>query len=78
MKVEILGPGCPKCKKTFSNAEEAIKELGIQAELVKVEKIDQIMKYGIMFTPALVVDGEIKCYGKIPSIEEIKKWLKKD
>lgn len=76
MKIEILGMGCPRCQKTAANAEQAVKELGAEAEIVKVEKIDEIMKYGVVMTPALVVDGEVKCAGKIPAIEEIKNWLK--
>jgi len=76
MKIEILGPGCPKCKKTAANAEQAVRELGIDAEVVKVEKIDEIMQYGVMMTPALAVDGEVKCAGKIPGVEEIKNWVK--
>jgi len=76
MKIEILGPGCPKCKKTAANAEKAVRELEIDAEVVKVEKIDEIMQYGVMMTPALAVDGEVKCAGKIPTVEEIKNWIK--
>ena len=76
MKIEILGMGCPKCKKTAENASQAVKELGISTEVVKVEKIDEIMKYGVMMTPALVIDNEVKCAGKIPSVDEIKKWIK--
>ena len=76
MKIEILGIGCPKCKKTVANTEQAVKELGIEAEIVKVEKIDEIMKYSVMMTPALVIDNEVKCVGKIPTVDEIKKWIK--
>jgi len=76
MKIEILGMGCPKCKKTVANAEQAVRELGVDAEIVKVEKIDEIMKYGVIMTPALVVDGEVKCAGKIPAVEEVKNWIK--
>lgn len=75
MKVEILGMGCPKCKKTTANAEAAVKDLGIQAEIVKVEQIDDIMNYGVMVTPALAIDGEVKVAGRIPKVEEIKDWL---
>ncbi|PIP44139.1 MAG: thioredoxin family protein, partial [Deltaproteobacteria bacterium CG23_combo_of_CG06-09_8_20_14_all_60_8] len=57
MKIEILGTGCPKCKKLTENTEEAIKELGIDAEIVKVTKINEIMNYGVMVTPALTIDG---------------------
>jgi len=72
MKIEILGTGCPKCKKLTQNAEEAVKELGIDAEIIKVTKINEIMKYGVMLTPALVVNGEVKESGKLLSKEEIK------
>ena len=75
MKIEILGPGCAKCKKLAELTNEAIKELGIQAEVVKVEKITDIMNYGVMMTPGLVIDGEVKVVGKVPSKEEIKNLL---
>ena len=71
MKIEILGTGCPKCKKLYELTSEAVKESGIQAEIVKVEKITDIMNYGVMMTPALVVDGVVKTAGKIPSKAEI-------
>lgn len=77
MKIEILGVGCAKCKQTYANAEQAVKESGIDAEVVKVEKIDEIVKYNVLMTPAVVVDGEVKCSGKVPSTEEIKKMLVK-
>lgn len=75
MKIEILGMGCPKCKKTATNAEQAVRELGIDAEILKVERIDEIMKYRVMMTPALAIDGKVKCAGKIPSVEEIRSWI---
>lgn len=75
MKIEILGTGCPKCKKLAENANAAIKELGSDAEIVKVTKINEIMKYGVMVTPALAVDGDIKSSGKVLSMEEIKKII---
>ena len=75
MKIEILGTGCPKCKKVTANAEAAVKELGIEAGIVKVEKIDDIMNYGVMVTPALAIDGAVKATGRIPKVEEIKDWL---
>jgi small redox-active disulfide protein 2 len=71
MKIEILGTGCPKCKKLYELTSEAVNESGIQAEVVKVEKITDIMNYGVMMTPALVVDGVVKTVGKIPSKAEI-------
>ena len=76
MRIEILGMGCPKCKMLYENAQTAVKEAGIEAEVVKVEDMDKITGYGVMMTPALVIDGEVKTSGKITSSEEIKKWLK--
>lgn len=75
MKIEILGIGCPKCKILYENVKKAVKEKSIQAEIVKVEDIDKIMDYGVMMTPALVIDGEVKSSGKVLSSKEIKKWL---
>jgi len=76
MKIEILGAGCPRCKKLFQNTEEAIKELNIDAEVVKVEDIQKIMNAGVMLTPAFAVDGEVKSAGKVLSVDEIKNILK--
>jgi len=76
MKIEILGMGCPKCKKLTQNAQQAAKELGIEAEIIKVEELDKITEYGVMMTPALVIDGEVKVAGKIPSKQEIMTWIK--
>ncbi len=76
MKIEILGTGCPKCKKLTQNAEEAVKELGIDAEIIKVTKINEIMNYGVMVTPALAIDGNVKSAGKVLSKEEIIKEMK--
>ncbi len=75
MKIEILGTGCPKCKKLFENAQEAVKALGTSAEVVKIEDIQQIMNAGVMITPAIAVDGEVKSSGKVLSVEEIKKII---
>ena len=75
MKIEILGTGCPKCKKLFENAQEAVKNLGAAADVVKVEDIQQIMNAGVMLTPAIAIDGEIKSSGKVLSIDEIKKLI---
>ena len=76
MEIQILGTGCPKCKQTFANAEKAVKQLGIDAQIVKVDKINDIMNYGVMITPALAIDGEVKIAGKIPSPEQIVGWIK--
>lgn len=71
----VLGTGCPKCKKLAENAETAARELGLEFELVKVTDIQAILGFGVMMTPALVVDDVVKCSGKLPSVEEIKKML---
>jgi small redox-active disulfide protein 2 len=76
MKLEILGTGCPRCEKLTELARESVKELGITAEIVKVDKIQDIMNYGVMVTPALAIDGVVKVAGRIPSKEEIKNWIK--
>ena len=75
MKIEILGMGCPKCKKLYENAQTAVKELNVQAEVVKVEDIQKIMDYGLMATPAIAIDGEVKAAGRIPAPDEIKNWI---
>ena len=74
-KIQILGTGCPKCKKLAENAEAAAKALGIEYELVKVTDINEIMKFGVMMTPALAVDGDVKSTGKVLSADEIQKTL---
>ena len=74
-KFQILGTGCPKCKKLTENLEAAANALGIECELVKVTDINEIMKFGVMMTPALVVDGVVKVVGKVPAIDELKKML---
>lgn len=76
MRIEILGMGCPKCKKLYEVIQLAVKELKIQAEVTKIEDIAKITDYGVWSTPAIVVDGEVKATGKIPSIEEIKNMLR--
>ena len=74
-KIQILGTGCPKCKKLAENAEIAAKTLGIEYEIEKVTDINEIMKFGVVMTPALVVDGEVKLVGKMLSPDEIKGLL---
>ena len=75
MKIQILGTGCPKCSKTYENVEQALKDLGTCADLEKVEDLKAIMNFGVMVTPALAVDGEVKVAGKIPSVDEIKRLI---
>lgn len=74
-KIQILGTGCPKCKLLTANAEAVVKALGIEATVEKVEKIADIMKFNVMMTPALVVDGQVKSAGKVLSADDIKKFL---
>ena len=75
MKIQILGTGCPKCKKLAENAEAAAKAAGVQYEMVNVTDINEISGFGVMMTPALAVDGEVKVVGKVPSVEEIRAFL---
>ena len=75
MKIEILGMGCPKCNMLYENAKKALKEKGIEAEVVKVEDMDTITAYGVMMTPALVIDGQVKTMGKIAGVGQIKDFL---
>ena len=77
MKIEIFGTGCSKCKSLVKKVEQAVQEMGIQAEVVKVDGIQEIMNRGIMMTPALAVDGEIKSVGKALRADEVKRLLKK-
>jgi len=74
-KIQILGTGCPKCKKLAENAEAAARALGIEYEIEKVIDINEIMNFGVMMTPALVVDGQVKTVGKVPSSEDIEKMI---
>ncbi len=76
MKIEILGTGCPKCKQLEANAKKALEETGKKAEIVKVTGINEIVEYGVMSTPAIVIDGKVKSYGKVAEVSEIKEWLK--
>ncbi|OPX93464.1 MAG: hypothetical protein A4E62_01109 [Syntrophorhabdus sp. PtaU1.Bin002] len=74
-KIQILGTGCAKCMKLTENVEKAAKEAGIEFEIQKVKDIKEIMSYGVMMTPGLAIDGEVKAVGKVLSVEEIKKLL---
>jgi small redox-active disulfide protein 2 len=75
MKIQILGTGCAKCKALTANAEKAFQELGLEAEIEKVTAIQDIMKFQILMTPGLVIDGQVKAAGRVPSTEEIKRML---
>lgn len=76
MKIEVLGSGCAKCKKLFEAAKKAVKDSGVKAELVKVEDMEKIIGYGVMSTPALVIDGVVKSAGRLPQPAEISGWIK--
>jgi small redox-active disulfide protein 2 len=76
MKIQILGTGCPKCKQLAENADTAAKELGVEYEIEKITDINDIMSFGIMMTPGIAIDGEVKMSGKVSTVEEIKDWLK--
>jgi len=75
MKIQVLGTGCAKCKTLTANAEKAVQELGSDATVEKVEDVREIMKFGVMSTPALVVDGKVMTAGKVPTPDQIKKLL---
>ena len=75
MKIQILGTGCPKCTQLYQNAQQAVAELGADAIVEKVTNLNDIMAFGVMVTPALAVDGQVKTSGKIPSAEDIKKMI---
>ncbi len=74
-RIHVLGTGCPKCKQLAANAEQAATELGIEYELEKVTDINDIMAFGVMMTPGIAVDGEVKATGKVLAAEQIKPWL---
>jgi len=75
MKIQILGTGCAKCKALTENAEKAVRELGIDAEIVKVTEIKEIMQFNVLMTPGLVIDGQVKAAGRVVSPDDIKKLL---
>ena len=73
--IQVLGPGCPRCEKLKKQVEEAVKQSGVEAQVEKVTDINVMMGFGIMMTPALVVDGEVKSTGKVLSVDEVKRLL---
>ena len=77
MKVKVLGPGCQKCQQTEKIVKEAVSESGVDANVEKVTDTMEIAKHGVFGTPAVVVEDEVKCVGKIPSKEEVKSWIEK-
>lgn len=77
IEVKVLGPGCPKCQSTYNNVLEALKQTNIEANVVKVEDIEEMMKYNVLTTPVLMIDGEIKIKGRVAQVNEIIELLKK-
>jgi small redox-active disulfide protein 2 len=77
MEIKVLGSGCMKCRKTEDIVKEAVAESGVEAQIDKVTDIMKIADYGVMGTPAVIVDGEVVSVGKVPTKEEIKKWITK-
>ena len=75
MDIKVLGPGCPRCDQTEENVREALRQTGLEASVEKVKGAVEIAKHGVLTTPAVVIDGEVKCVGKVPDTEEIKTWF---
>jgi len=75
MEIKILGPGCPKCEQTGKIVAEAVAEAGVNASVEKVTGVMEIAGYGVFGTPAVVIDGDVKCVGKIPKKEDVTSWL---
>lgn len=75
MKIQILGTGCPKCNQLYQNAQRAVDESGVDAEVTKVTDLNDIMAFGVMVTPALAIDGQVKASGKVPTAEDIKEMI---
>ena len=75
MEIKVLGVGCAKCNRLYEEAQKAVTQSGVEASLTKVEKIDEIQKYAVLMTPALVVDGEVKCAGRVPAVPEMVSWI---
>lgn len=75
MEIKVLGPGCRKCRRLDANVRAVVKELGVDAEVTKVENLDLIVGYGVFLTPGLVINGDVKVAGRLPKKAEIKKWI---
>jgi len=75
MIFQVMGPGCAKCNQLAENVESAAKEVGVDYEIVKIADFNEMIKFGVMMTPALAIDGNVKCVGKVPSVDEIKAML---
>ena len=75
MKIHVLGPGCSRCGKLLAEVEQAVAEVGVEAQLCKVESLEQIVRFGVAFTPGLVIDGLVVSQGKLPTRDQIVKWI---
>lgn len=75
MKIQVLGTGCIKCNRLYAEVERAVAQAGVNAELQKVEKLDEIMSFGVPLTPALVINGKVKSAGNIPGVSQIVAWI---
>jgi small redox-active disulfide protein 2 len=78
MEIKVLGPGCPKCQQTEKIVKEAVAEAGVEAEVEKITDLMKIIGFGVITTPAVVVDGQIKSMGKVPKKEEVYHWIKNE
>ena len=76
MRITVYGPGCEKCKKLYENAQAAITQAGVEAEIGKVEKVADIAKAGVLFTPGIAIDGKVKAMGKVPDVAKIVEWIR--
>jgi len=76
MKIQVMGPGCPKCAEAEKNVKAAVAEAGVDAEVIKVSDFQEIASFGVFSTPAVAIDGEVKVVGKAPSKKEVLSWLK--
>jgi small redox-active disulfide protein 2 len=75
MKIEVFGPGCHKCHETEKVVRDAVSELGVQVDVEKIKDMMKIIEAGIMLPPGIRINGKIKCSGRVPKIEEVKKWI---
>jgi small redox-active disulfide protein 2 len=78
MEIKVLGPGCRNCEKLEADAKQAVKETGADATVAKVTDMAEIMRFGVLSTPGLVINGKVKSYGRIPSVKEIKTWIEEE
>lgn len=78
MEIKVLGPGCSKCKALYKAVVETVEEMGMSADVKKVEKLDEIVDAGVMLTPGLVINGKLKASGKVPGKEDIKKYINQE